>query len=55
MMGIAATDGRLIRPADDPTTAKISFDWCQVQERGDGPLGGNPRTRAGGSSSGNWN
>ncbi len=31
MMGIAATDGRLIRPADDPTTAKISFDWCQVQ------------------------
>ncbi len=31
MMGIAATDGRLIRPADDPTTAKISFDWSQVQ------------------------
>ena len=31
MMGLAATDGRLIRPADDPTTAKISFDWCQVQ------------------------
>src|SRR5208283_5754680 len=21
----------LIRPADDPTTAKISFDWSQVQ------------------------
>jgi len=31
MMGIAATDGRLIRPADDPTAAKISFDWSQVQ------------------------
>ena len=31
MMGIAATDGRMIRPADDPTTAKISFDWSQVQ------------------------
>ena len=31
MMGIAATDGRLIRPADDPTTAKICFDWSQVQ------------------------
>ena len=31
MMGIAATDGRMIRPADDPTTAKITFDWAQVQ------------------------
>ena len=31
MMGIAATDGRMIRPADDPTTAKITFDWSQVQ------------------------
>ncbi len=27
MMGITATDGRMIRPKDDPTTAKISFDW----------------------------
>ncbi len=31
MMGIAATDGRMIRPTDDPTTAKISFDWSEVQ------------------------
>jgi len=31
MMGIAVSDGRLIRPADDPTTAKVSFDWAQVQ------------------------
>ena len=31
MMGIAATDGRLIRPVDEPPTAKISFDWSQVQ------------------------
>ncbi len=31
MMGIAATDGRFIRPADDPTTAKITFDWTEVQ------------------------
>ncbi len=30
MMGIAATDGRLIRPIDEPTTAKITFDWSQV-------------------------
>ena len=29
MMGLAATDGRLIRPADEPTTAKIAFDWAQ--------------------------
>ncbi len=28
LMGIPATDGRLIRPKDDPTTAKITFDWC---------------------------
>ena len=27
LMGIQATDGRMIRPKDDPTTAKISFDW----------------------------
>jgi outer membrane protein TolC len=31
MMGIAPTDGRMIRPIDDPTMAKISFDWMQVQ------------------------
>lgn len=29
MMGIAASDGRLIRPADEPTTARITFDWQQ--------------------------
>ena len=29
MMGIAASDGRLIRPADEPTTARIAFDWQQ--------------------------
>ena len=30
MMGLAATDGRLIRPADEPTTAKVDFDWCDA-------------------------
>ncbi|HVU87984.1 MAG TPA: TolC family protein [Pirellulales bacterium] len=30
-MGIAPTDGRLIRPADDPTTAKVDFDWDEVK------------------------
>ncbi len=29
MMGLTASDGRLIRPADEPTTARISFDWQQ--------------------------
>ncbi len=27
MLGLAATDGRLIRPADEPTSAKVVFDW----------------------------
>ncbi|HEV7223561.1 MAG TPA: M56 family metallopeptidase, partial [Pirellulales bacterium] len=30
MMGLAATDGRLIRPADEPTTAEVRFDWKEI-------------------------
>lgn len=30
LMGIAATDGRLIRPTDEPTTAKVEFDWASI-------------------------
>jgi hypothetical protein len=30
LMGLAATDGRLIRPVDPPTTAKVSFDWYEI-------------------------
>ena len=30
IMGLSATDGRLIRPKDEPTAAKLTFDWCQV-------------------------
>jgi len=30
LMGLAATDGRLIRPADEPTTAKLAFDWYEA-------------------------
>ena len=33
LMGLAATDGRLIRPKDEPTTAKVVFDWLEVHER----------------------
>lgn len=29
-MGLAATDGRLIRPNEEPTTVKMSFDWNEI-------------------------
>ncbi len=34
MLGLAATDGRLIRPKDEPTTAKVVFDWHEVLSEG---------------------
>jgi outer membrane protein TolC len=34
MMGLAATDGRLIRPADEPTDAKVLFDWGEIHAEG---------------------
>lgn len=30
LMGIAPTDGRLIRPIDELTAAKVEFDWRQI-------------------------
>jgi outer membrane protein TolC len=30
LMGLASTDGRLIRPKDDPTLARIEFDWTET-------------------------
>lgn len=30
LMGLAATDGRLIRPIDEPTTARVDFNWDEV-------------------------
>jgi outer membrane protein TolC len=30
LMGIAATDGRLIRPSDEPTVARVDFDWHEI-------------------------
>ncbi len=30
LMGLTPTDGRLIRPIDEPVTAKVAFDWCQI-------------------------
>jgi outer membrane protein TolC len=32
LMGIAPTDGRLIRPIDEPTIAQVNFDWSVVHE-----------------------
>jgi outer membrane protein TolC len=34
LMGLAPADGRLIRPSDEPTTAKISFDWYESLTEG---------------------
>jgi outer membrane protein TolC len=30
IMGISVSDGRLIRPADEPTTARALFDWYDI-------------------------
>jgi outer membrane protein TolC len=32
VMGLAECDGRLIRPIDRPTIAKVDFDWCEITE-----------------------
>ena len=32
VMGLAATDGRLIRPIEKPTVAKVNFDWREITE-----------------------
>ncbi len=29
LMGVAITDGRLVRPTDDPVKAWVAFDWCE--------------------------
>ncbi len=34
MMGLAATDGRLIRPADEPVTGRVKFDWSEILGEG---------------------
>jgi len=30
IMGLSMSDGRLIRPSDEPTTARVSFDWAGI-------------------------
>jgi outer membrane protein TolC len=30
LMGLTATDTRLIRPSDEPTTAQVHFDWSTI-------------------------
>lgn len=34
LIGWAPTDNRLIRPVDEPTTARIAFGWEEVKEEG---------------------
>lgn len=31
LMGLAATDGRLIQPTDQPTKARLEFDWVDIK------------------------
>ena len=31
MMGLSPSDGRLLRPADEPVIAQVAFDWEQVK------------------------
>ena len=31
-MGLPPSDGKLMRPTDEPVLAKIDFDWCQVTD-----------------------
>ncbi|MBW3596977.1 MAG: hypothetical protein KY475_06845 [Planctomycetes bacterium] len=31
LMGLTTSDHRLIRPKDEPTTARVEFEWCEVQ------------------------
>lgn len=30
VMGLSMSDGRLIRPGDEPTTAQVAFDWSSI-------------------------
>jgi outer membrane protein TolC len=32
MMGLAPSDGRLLRPATEPVVAQVAFDWQQVKD-----------------------
>ncbi len=34
IMGLAMSDGRLIRPLDEPTTARASFSWAEIHTEG---------------------
>ncbi|MFP6649537.1 MAG: TolC family protein, partial [Pirellulaceae bacterium] len=32
LMGLTTTDGRIIRPADEPVQARVEFDWQEIHE-----------------------
>ena len=53
LMGLSPTDGKLIRPTNEPIMAKVDFDWEAGQRRSRDAPGGaapakmaNPPTRA---------
>ena len=52
-MGLSMSDGRLIRPSDEPTTARVAFDWsgihCEALTRRV-----EVRSRSGKSSGASW-
>lgn len=34
IMGLAPADGRLFRPNEEPSIAKVNFDWCEIMAEG---------------------
>lgn len=34
LLGLSATDGRLIQPIDQPTKARVEFDWVDIKHEG---------------------
>ena len=31
LLGLAPTDGRLIKPVDEPTIARVKYNWCEIE------------------------
>ena len=54
IMGLSMSDGRLIRPSDEPTTARVAFDWSRHPLRSAHAPRGNPPSRSGKSSGASW-
>ena len=55
IMGLSMSDGRLIRPSDEPTTARVAFDWTGIHMRGADRGAWKFAGRSGKSSGASWN